>query len=414
MEDKLALLDQVLKSPALGRSDQLRQMLRFLVTEEAEGRGAQLTEFTVGVRALSRPPNYSPETDSTVRTRAHELRRRLDEYYRQAEPGSWRIELPKGTYQPRFVRIPARETVTVASAVPFAHRRSWWLPFLGGFAAAAACALALWSAARSGWFLSRSEAAARAVWGSALEPGSTVKIALGTPLHFWIRDLHPEALPKNGPPFLLPMPLTPEAEDWYRRYRSGISGKLYLHPNVNSPLWGEAAGAVALAEFFAARGVHAELLAEYTIRAAALKEHNAVLLGRGEHNRAAQALTPAGALSIRFVPEIGEFAIVDPGGKVMFQRTGGGGTNYGLATVLSRNTAAGVRRTVLFSGISSDGTQAAVEYLSAPARLEELVGALRKPGGKLPESFQVVVRSTSRDSLTLAAERVALHRIEAR
>lgn len=405
--EKLALLERVLNSAALGRSDQLRQMLRFVVSEEVAGRGCDLTELSIGVRAFGRPPNYSPDSDSTVRTRAHELRKRLDDFYRTGDPGGWRIELPKGTYQPRFVRM-APAALAVDPPPPESRLRPQWrLGFLAGFLAATACALTVWAAVRNGWFPGRSEGAARVVWGSALDAGSTVRIALGTPLQFWVRDLNPDALPQNDPPFLIPLPPSLEAERWYQSHRSRINGQLYLHPNVHSPLWGESAGAVALAEFFASRSVHTELLPEYTIRPAALKEHNAVLIGRAEHNPSAQALAPRRGYAIRYVPSIREIAVVSAEGQVAFQRSPN--INYGLATVLARKTGNGVRRIVLFSGINSDGTQAAVDYMTSPKRLEELVAALPAQGGHVPESFQIVVRSSSRDSLTLEGERVALH-----
>src|SRR5258706_100322 len=57
--------------------------------------------------ALHRPADYSPGEDSSVRSRAHALRRKLQEYYEAEAPDAeLRIELPKGSYRPIFVARP--------------------------------------------------------------------------------------------------------------------------------------------------------------------------------------------------------------------------------------------------------------------------------------------------------------------
>ena len=103
-EEKRAALAAVLGSEALARSEQLRAFIRYVCEEEIEGRGNELTEYWIGIHALGRPPEFSPLEDSSVRTRAYELRQRLQKYYETENPdAAIRIELPKGTYAPRFV-----------------------------------------------------------------------------------------------------------------------------------------------------------------------------------------------------------------------------------------------------------------------------------------------------------------------
>lgn len=412
-EGKRTLLEEVIGSGALGRSEQLRQMLRYLVTEEMEGRGAALSEQAVGVAALGRPPDYSPDVDSTVRTRAHELRKRLDEHYRGAPAGAWRIELPRGTYQPRFVRVAAPPLENPAP--PTEARASGWRMFGAGFLAAAVCGLALWAAVPARWMRSEAEKAAEEIWGAILEPGGRVTVALAAPLQLWVREYDPSLPPVNDPPFILPVPEVPQVREWIRKQRPDSNSEHHLlHPNNHSPLWGEAAGAVAIAEFLGARSVHVELIGERNIRPAALKERNAIVIGRGEYNRSALALHPQNAWSVSFVPGIREYAIVDAQGTVRFRKVRGGRTNYGLATFVSRPTSQGTRRTVLLAGINSDATQAAMDYITSPHRLHELAGEFRRMGRSVPESFQVVVRTTSNDSQTIAAEREILHVLDGR
>jgi hypothetical protein len=57
--------------------------------------GRSLTEYLIGMKALGRLSNFSPLEDSSVRTRAYELRQPLQGYYR-----SENLEAPGLTVQP--------------------------------------------------------------------------------------------------------------------------------------------------------------------------------------------------------------------------------------------------------------------------------------------------------------------------
>jgi hypothetical protein len=103
--EKKAALDEVLESTTFLRADQLRRFLRYICEMEIEGRGAELREFLIGVEAFGRPEDYSTAEDSVVRRRAVDLREKLQEVYtNELANAKLRIELPKGTYVPRFVQ----------------------------------------------------------------------------------------------------------------------------------------------------------------------------------------------------------------------------------------------------------------------------------------------------------------------
>jgi hypothetical protein len=75
---------------------------------------------------------------------------------------------------------------------------------------------------------------------------------------------------------------------------------------------------------------------------------------------------------------------------------------YGLITVLpGPGPNDDTRRIVLFSGISSAGTQAAVEYFCSPANLRILKARMHDASGNLPASYQVVVRCSVVNNLAL-------------
>src|SRR4051812_15396174 len=104
-EEKRLALTRVLESRTFGRSDQLRAFLRYVCEAEREGRAQQLNEYALGVSVLGRPEGYSPAEDSSVRSRAYELRNKLKSYYQTEAPDEpIRIEIEKGAYVPRFHR----------------------------------------------------------------------------------------------------------------------------------------------------------------------------------------------------------------------------------------------------------------------------------------------------------------------
>jgi hypothetical protein len=102
-EDKRLALARVLQSRTFGRSDQLRAFLRYVCEAELEGRAQQLNEYALGVSVLGRREGYSPAEDSSVRSRAYELRQKLKSYYTDEAPDDpIRIEIEKGAYVPRY------------------------------------------------------------------------------------------------------------------------------------------------------------------------------------------------------------------------------------------------------------------------------------------------------------------------
>ncbi len=104
--EKRAALEQVLQSTTFVRASQVRNFLRYICEMEFAGRAATLHEYLIGVEAMGRPTAYSPEDDSSVRRRAFALRRKLEQVYtRELAGASVRIDVPKGSYVPRFMHV---------------------------------------------------------------------------------------------------------------------------------------------------------------------------------------------------------------------------------------------------------------------------------------------------------------------
>ena len=104
--DKRAALEQVLRSATFVRASQVRNFLRYICEMEFAGRGSALHEYLIGVEAMGRPTAYSTDDDSSVRRRAYALRQKLDEVYaKELVDAPLRIDVPKGSYVPRFTPV---------------------------------------------------------------------------------------------------------------------------------------------------------------------------------------------------------------------------------------------------------------------------------------------------------------------
>jgi len=94
----------ILHGPSFRGSSRSASFLRFVVEETLAGRHELLKERTIGAAVLGKPPGYDTGADSSVRVRANEVRKRLAAHYDGAPAKAGiRIELPPGSYVPRFV-----------------------------------------------------------------------------------------------------------------------------------------------------------------------------------------------------------------------------------------------------------------------------------------------------------------------
>jgi serine/threonine-protein kinase len=127
-------LSAILTSEIFVRSERLSRFLRFVVGKALEGRGDEISEYSIGVEVYDRPTAFDPRIDSTVRVEAGRLRAKLREYYEaEGTDSPIRIQLPKGRYSPSFREIASRsekieaeddatgrETLKSIAVLPFA------------------------------------------------------------------------------------------------------------------------------------------------------------------------------------------------------------------------------------------------------------------------------------------------------
>jgi hypothetical protein len=91
-------------SGLLGRSDNLRRVLRYICEEHFQGRGEQIKEYSIATEALGRRSGFDPQTDTIVRVTIHALRKRLLDIYRnEGAERPIRLVIPAGHYAPSFI-----------------------------------------------------------------------------------------------------------------------------------------------------------------------------------------------------------------------------------------------------------------------------------------------------------------------
>lgn len=96
-------LERVLAHSSFRNSQRYQAFLRYVVEEKLRDNGVHLKERTIGVSVFHQPVNYDTNANSVVRVTAGEIRRRLAQYYLEANlEDEILIELPVGSYVPKF------------------------------------------------------------------------------------------------------------------------------------------------------------------------------------------------------------------------------------------------------------------------------------------------------------------------
>jgi hypothetical protein len=445
-EQKQAALEAVLHSQTFARADQLKSFLKYVCEREIEGHGHELTEYLIGVEALGRPANYSPGDDSAVRNRAYALRKKLQEFYETEQTDALlRIELTKGSYCPHFIERPLHTAPTtnghggaaqpgltplapavlnsfktfpaesLAQPVPLKPLTA----FLAGVIITALLAGSIYLLTKSKLAQPGLPPILLEAWGPLLEPGADVLLCVANPPSFSVHPSPvsaqvPATTPVN-PPAVAPKSfydpgaraLPVELHEMYRaRFPATADHNLFLTITTNATYWGDSLGALTAHKTLLTAGAAAQLYPEKVITVPTLRRRNVLLLGAPEYSPAITYFLEKCPLTVNYLDDI---ASQEPGQApqqlytVKRDQQNRMTQVYGLITVLpSESTSNQPKRTIIFSGINSAGTQAAAEFFTSPEHLAELKKQLKKAGHQsFPSAYQVVVRSETEDSILL-------------
>ena len=127
-------VDRVLQSGTFRNSPTSRRLLKYLADHSVAGDADQLKEYTIGVDAFGKPPDYDPRQDSTVRIQIGRLRQKLCDYYREeGKEDPFVVDLPKGRFSLTCEVRPAAAAVVeeVAEPAPVMQPNRWRLAAVG-------------------------------------------------------------------------------------------------------------------------------------------------------------------------------------------------------------------------------------------------------------------------------------------
>lgn len=413
-EQKLTALEAALQSNTFARSTQLKRLLTYLVKREINGPPENPTEYEIAIEALGMPADFSPGEDSTVRNRAHSLRKKLEDLYRLelTEPAI-RIDFSKGTYLPRFLEpTPVAEpnpkpVLSEASSErdPRALKRkglSRFLPiatFMAGVLLAGLAFLILGYR----FPVSRLDPILREVWGPILDEDANVLICVATTPQMPIRSIPGQWKPLAGEPFL---EAPPNIVDWYSKLRPQSPGnKIYLLPTTNSVGLGDAFGAASAAKLLTRAGAPYELVAERLVPLPAMRKRNVVLMGGASDTETVKQILADRPFKLEFNPATGDYSIMEqkPGGRIFAAKRNSGNVlieTFGLLTILPSEGSDGHQRMILVVGAYTAGVQGAMDFLNSPDSLRDFKNRI---GGKIPAAYQIVVKTRIDKMLPLSS-----------
>jgi len=412
-EEKRSALERALHSRTLSRSEQLRAFLRFVCEAEMEGRLADLSEYVIGVEVLGRREGYSPAEDSSVRTRAYELRQKLEKLYAVELLGeAVHIMIAKGSYAPHYVKAspdepqaaPHRQPAPAPFANPPSGRRrvaaAVGLVVLGAFAGVAITLTAV----RPGPKVAMDPILMEA-WRPMTKPDANVLLCAATPLHLTVGPAGHQAYGTRE------YPAPAEAYPLFRQHRSlPPDMKLGLLFTDNVLGVGTMNAVVASVDTLRSFGAVYQILPERVATLSTLRNRNAILFGAPVDSEAIARTMQGTPLIVDYDASVREFVIVDrTTGKIIHPQKDLNGEFtevYGLVTVL--NTREGNRGRlgmIVFSGITSAGTHGAAEFFSSPRHLSSLRSIFARDGfNGFPAAYQVVVKCIFNNWLLVSYE----------
>jgi len=401
-------LRRILESRHFSKAKKKSRFLEFVCEQVLLGNAEKLNEYVIGVDIYERGVDFNQQDDAIVRVQAHEIRKALKDYYSQeGREDPWRIDLPAGGYVPVFTRLSEVQTAqgkepAVAIAPP---RNAIWRDWRT-VALAAGCLLlgALFlrerladrQPARGGpglppgaaWF-----------WQPFLPPAEPPLVVL--PVHPLLRAAHGgDSVATLRQSHLIPKQELPDFRDTMH-YRE-LEEFRFVSSTTDFTAVGEALGLLDLFELFASAGQKIQLKAGRLVDFESVKRANTILLGGNQSWSGRIFLYSEGfefhaGLISNKTPRAGEQPVYKPEFDPV---TNALRRDYALVLMLPNERHD--QRILLIYGIYTQGSQAAIEYVTNTERLAELrkaLMALALDKKTVPRFFQALLSTTVENSV---------------
>ena len=422
-----AELESVLRSPGFERSERLQNFLRYIVELTVKGEAPRINEYLIGSEVFRKGANYNPNEDSIVRRQAHTLRQKLQEFYStEGREHEIRIELPVGRYVPVFRRqerpqpAAALEVTTVETApIPARTRRAMPVLVLVGAAAAvlAGVLIGRWTAPGPTSAVSAREfgPATREIWAGWLQNPGDVSVCFSNPITAVLKHLD-RPQPSDAVPRRFRLQAA-EEQVFRDRFKLPPGGYLYFSPAVSQAKMGEAFAASYLASFFGRTGIRLTPTQSRFLTWEQLRRESLILLGHNEANPWVDPLLKD--LPFRLMATSGRQprAIVNtaprPGEPTQYRISYSddefeADQEYVLISMLPGF--ARDHQLLLISGLNTQATQIASEYITNEATLATLAARLRAEDAAHtgPWRFQAVLKTEVYDKVPTRASLVTV------
>ena len=403
--EKREELRRILESKHFAGSPKKSRFLEFVSEQTFLGSGDKLNEYLIGVEVYDRGPEFNSQKDPIVRVQAHEIRRLLKKYYEEEGKDSLiRMNLPTGAYVPVFGRS-AAET-DVESPKPAASgfdRRRGRLHSAITLALASACLVLAFLLVARGWRSGKAQSVPRAntlpeglewFWEPFLPPAGPPLIVI--PNHPLLRAAHdgdsPQTLARGHE---IPKVELPEFRDTihFRELK-----RFRFVPSVTDfTSVGETIGVVSLCQMFSDVGQKYRVQQSRLVNFEEIKGNNAILLGGNQSWSGRVFLNVQGfhfqsGVITNTTPQAGEKSVYKPEFDPVTNQLR---RDYALVLMLPNERRD--KRVLLIYGIYTQGSQAAIEYLTNPERMADLRRALMdlSPDHRtVPTYFQALLTTT--------------------
>jgi len=394
------VVERVAASPHLKASLRLQEFLFYISECAIREVPGEATEQQIGIHVFHRHPGYNSSEDSIVRTHARLLRQKLTAYF--ANEGAHEeiiVDVPKGHYLPVFTNRQAErsapahpEEFALVPVVPetiVASAAGEVSGGLGRWLIAGVCLLLLTVVALLAW-----------------HPWKRMRVSQTAVDTFWRPFFVDE------PPFVVYSNalFTGNSITGLRYAPAGISQDESATDSYVDTYTGigELAAVYDLTKLFDAHQATFTLKRSQLVAWDEAKSRNLIFIGASVENPSLRVLPP----TVNFTQEAGSgFAgIVNhhprPGEPAVYSRPEHPlTTDYAIIALLP-----GVqpgKRVLLFSGLTTFGTQAAVEFLCRPDSVAEILKQVIGPKGEI-RPFEAVVQTTVGGGVALETHLVTL------
>ncbi len=422
--EKREELRRVLESKYFATSPKKSRFLEFVSEQAFLGNGDKLNEYLIGVEVYDRGSEFNSQKDPIVRVQAHEIRRLLKKYYEEDGKDSLlRVNLPSGAYVPVFGRCAAGTDIEFPIepvAIPGFDRRRSNLHLAITLILAAACLVLAFLVVAHGWrsanpqFVPTATALPEALewfWEPFLPPAEPPLIVI--PNHPLLRAAHdgdsPQTLARGHEISKVELPEFRDTIHFHELKRFRFVPSVTDFTSV-----GETIGVVSLCQMFSNVGQKYRLQQSRLVNFEEIKGNNAILLGGNQSWSGRVFLNVQGfhfqnGVITNTKPQPEEKSVYKPEFDPVTNQLR---RDYALVLMLPNERSD--KRVLLIYGIYTQGSQAAIEYLTNPERMAELrraLMALSADHKTVPAYFQALLSTTVENAVPGNSSLVAVRAI---